>query len=209
MPVWVWIVLCLFSSLFAVKLLFVACTGWSMRTTRGAIFVPAHRESIEALLEAVPMEPGDVFVDLGCGDGRVLRAVRKRYRVEARGVDVNPLACWMARLRNLFDGKVRIHRADFWGHDVGDAGVLFCYLFPDVMERMARKLAGELRTGSRVVSANFPLPGWTPVEVVRPASPGRGDPIFIYHVPDDPGSDRPAGARGSGRSSNAPGRSPP
>jgi len=180
MPAWIWAFLLFFSILFAAKLIYVVFTGWSMPVTRGALFVPTHRVRIDAVLDAVPMRPGDLFVDLGCGDGRVLRAVRKRYGVRARGIDVNPLACLAARLRNLGDRNVRIQRADFWKHDTGDADVVFCYLFPDVMDRLARKLERELAPGTRVVSCNFPLPGWPPSAVLHPESSEHGDPIYLY-----------------------------
>jgi SAM-dependent methyltransferase len=200
MPSWIWAVLMFFSVLFAAKLIFVVFTGWSIPVTRGALFVPTHRLRIDAALDAVPMRAGDRFLDLGCGDGRVLRAARKRYGVLARGIDVNPLACLAARLRNLGDRDVRIHRADFWSHDTGDADVVFCYLFPDLMDRMARKLEEELAPGTRVVSCNFPMPGWRPSAVIHPDAPDHRDPIFLYQsrppAPERPGPGDPAGATG-------------
>lgn len=36
------------------------------------------RAKIRVFLDAVPMDREDLLVDLGCGDGRVLRAARKR-----------------------------------------------------------------------------------------------------------------------------------
>jgi SAM-dependent methyltransferase len=180
MTVWIYAVLLVFALLFAAKLLFVVSAGFVMPATQGALFVPTPRVRIEAFLEAVPMGPGDLIVDLGCGDGRVLQAVRKRYGVRARGVDINPLACLAARLRNLGDRGVRIQRGNFWGLPTGDADVVFCYLFPDVMHRMARKLERELSPGARVVSCNFPLPGWTPEAVLHPDSAAYGDPIYLY-----------------------------
>jgi len=200
MPAWIWAILLFFSMLFAAKLIYVVCTGWSMPVTRGALFVPTHRIRIDAVLDAVPMQPGDLFLDLGCGDGRVLRAVRKRYGVGARGIDVNPLACLAARLRNLGDRRVWIQRSDFWEHHTGGADVVFCYLFPDVMDRMARKLEEELAPGTRVVSCNFPLPGWRPSAELHPDSFDHGDPIFLYRsgppAPERPGSGDPAGTTG-------------
>ncbi len=183
MPPWIVPLLVLFAVLFAAKILYVAFTGWSMRVTRGALFVPTHRVRVDAALDAVPMGPGERFVDLGCGDGRVLRAVRRRYGVEAVGIDVNLLACLAARLRNLGDRKVRVERADFWNRDVGDADVVFCYLFPDVTDRLARKLEAELLPGARVVSCNFPLPGWRPAAVLRPGPERHADPIYLYQSP--------------------------
>ncbi len=74
--------------------------------------------------------------------------------------------------------------SDFWKTCLGEADVVFCYLFPDVMNRVAQKLETELRPGARVVSCNFPLPGWQPLEVLRPDSSLHGDPIYLYRFPE-------------------------
>ncbi|MBU1740279.1 MAG: SAM-dependent methyltransferase, partial [Proteobacteria bacterium] len=76
-----------------------------------------------------------------------------------------------------------VRRASFWTLDLGPADVVTCYLFPDVMARLAEKLAAELRPGARVVSFNFPLPGWRPERVLAPDSSRHGDPIYIYRWP--------------------------
>lgn len=67
--------------------------------------------------------------------------------------------------------------------NLGKADVVFCYLFPDVMTNLAEKLAAELRPGTRVISCNFPFPGWNHTAVVRPDSFLHGDPIYLYRFP--------------------------
>jgi hypothetical protein len=66
---------------------------------------------------------------------------------------------------------------------MGDADVVFCYLFPDVMGRLAQKLLRELRPGTRVISCNFPLPGWRHRELLYPESSIHADPIYLYQIP--------------------------
>ena len=67
--------------------------------------------------------------------------------------------------------------------NLGNADIVFCYLFPDIMPRLGRKLKAELRPRSRVISCNFPIPEWIPEKVLTPRGKGRGDPIFIYSLP--------------------------
>lgn len=129
------------------------------------------------------MGTNDRLYDLGCGDGRVLRAAVKRYGVQAVGLEVNPLAFLAARTLTLGCKGVRVRFENFWKADLSDADVVFCYLFPDLMERVATKLIRELKHGSRVVSCNFPLPGWKPARILRPAPARHGDPIYLYHIP--------------------------
>jgi SAM-dependent methyltransferase len=191
MSAWVLVILVFVGLLSAVKLCYVFATGWHIRVTEGALFVPTAPVRISSSLDAVPMGPRELFVDLGCGDGRVLKAARKRFGVRALGFEVNPLIYLLAKARTLWDGGIRIRRRNFWRGNLAEADVVFCYLFPDLMERLGRKLEGELKRGARVISCNFPIPGWNPSNVLRPASDRHGDPIYIYLYPDACGKSGP------------------
>ena len=184
MPIWVIIILTLTAVLCLAKALFVLSTAFSIRLTQGALFVPTSNRRVEAFLGAVPMNPGDFLVDIGCGDGRVLKAASTRYHIRALGFEVNLLAYATARIRTIRCPEVRIKRQDFNKADIRQADVVFCYLFPDVLKSVVKKLEAEVRPGTRVVSCNFPLPGWHPFEVLRPPSSRHGDPIYIYHAPE-------------------------
>lgn len=184
MPGWAVPLFIVIGGLFALKLAYIFATGGTLSVTRGAIFVATASPTIKAFLDALPMKPGDRMYDLGCGDGRVLRAAARRYGVEALGFEVNPLAYLAAKVLSAGSRGVRIRYGDFWNEDLGGADVVFCYLFPDVMARLEKKLGRELRPGARVASCNFPLAGWEPILTVRSEPGGKGDPIFVYRSPD-------------------------
>ncbi|MBU2547489.1 MAG: class I SAM-dependent methyltransferase [Proteobacteria bacterium] len=184
MTSWVIVFLVLAGGLFAFKIVYVLATAGALPVTRGALYVSTSRIRIRAFLEAVPMSSDQVLYDLGCGDGRVLRAAGRRYGVKAEGWDVNVLAYLNARLRCFFRPGLRVRFGDFRAVDLGGADVVFCYLFPDVMKDLAAKLERELTPGARVISANFPLPGWSPDRVIRPEPARHADPIFIYRAPE-------------------------
>lgn len=97
MPLWLIVFLILAGTLFILKLLYVLAFGWTLPVTRGALFVSTASLRIKTFLNAVPMETGELLVDIGCGDGRVLRAAHRRYGVKALGFEVNPLAYLTAR----------------------------------------------------------------------------------------------------------------
>jgi len=165
----------------ALKIIFAFFTGLSTLKTGGAMFTTTHRSKIREILEAVPMHPGQVLYDLGCGDGRLLIAAAKRYKVRAIGLEINPWPYLISRIRvGLQQRSVTIRFQDFWKTDLREADIVFCYLFPDVMDRLRDKLSKELKSGAKVISCNFEIPGWTPEKILTAPHPIHNDPIFVY-----------------------------
>ena len=184
--VWIWGILVLAGLLFAAKMAYVVSTALVLPATRGALYVSTSRARIDAALDAVPMTADQLLVDLGCGDGRVLRRATDRYGVRAVGYELNPMAYLRARLRCMGNRRLSVVHANFWQVDIAGADVVFCYLFPDVMARLAGKLHAEAKTGLQVVSFNFPVPGIGPGRVMRPTGALNNDPIFIYRIEPQP-----------------------
>ena len=186
MAYWIWSVLVLAGLLFAAKMTYLVSTALVLPATQGALYVSTSGTRIRAFLDAVPMAVDNLLVDLGCGDGRVLRSASQRYGIRAVGYELNPLAYLRARWRCRGRKRVRVIHANFWQADLSRADVIFCYLFPDVMKRMAAKIRAEAKPGAVVVSCNFPLPGCTACQVLRPAGARHHDPIYIYRIDSPP-----------------------
>jgi len=184
MPTWLVIIFAILGTAVVLKLLHALAIVAVHPVTQGAMYTSTGRVKIRKALDAVPMSPGQVLVDIGCGDGRVLRAARKRYGVACRGFEVNPIAFLKATLLTLGRRGIEIRFRNFWNADLTGADVVSCYLFPDVMRRLGQKLAGELAAGARVISFNFPIPGWKPQSTLRADSKLHNDPIYIYRIPE-------------------------
>jgi trans-aconitate methyltransferase len=182
MHIGIWILLAVSGILFGVKLCYVLCTSMVLPFTRGALYTSTSRVRISAFLDAVPMKAGQLFVDMGCGDGRVLRKVRQRYVVRAVGYELNLLAYIASRILCVGLKQIEIKWRNFWKADLADADFVFCYLFPDVMEDLAVKLKKDLKPGAVVVSCNFDLPGFVPEQILHPGNLLHNDPIYIYRM---------------------------
>lgn len=182
MHTWILMLLAIAGVLFGLKLAYVLCTALILPATRGALYVSTSRVRISAFLDAVPMKAGQLLVDIGCGDGRVLRKVRRRYGVRAVGYELNLLAYLQAKVLCFGLENIQIKWRNFWTADLSDADVVFCYLFPDVMRDLAAKLKSDLKPGAVVVSCNFDLPGFIPEQVLRPGNSLHNDPIYVYRL---------------------------
>ena len=180
MHIWIFIFIVVAGVFFCLKLAYVLSTAVVLSATQGALYVSTSRVRISAFLDAVPMKAGQLLVDIGCGDGRVLRQVRRRYEVRAVGYELNLLAYVKAKLLCFGRKNIQIRWRNFWTVDLSDADVVFCYLFPDVMRNLAAKLKSDLKPGAVVVSCNFHLPGFSPERVLRPGNSLHNDPIYVY-----------------------------
>lgn len=130
-------------------------------------FIPSNAETTRRLLENLELSDGAVFYDLGCGDGKILAAVKKRFPgATTIGYERAWLPLVLAWLKYRHLG-IQLRNADFYHADLRDATVVFCYLLPPVMQRFADFAKTALKPGTQIIAHDFPLPGWTPTKTVR------------------------------------------
>ena len=159
MPTWVVVVFTIIGGAAVLKILHALAIVVVHPVTQGAMFTSTARVKIRKALDAVPMKPGELFVDIGCGDGRVLRSARKRYGVTCLGFEINPIAFAKAKLLTMGRKGLEVRCRNFWKADLGKANIVSCYLFPDVMRRLGGKARKRNWPQGRVSSpSTFPYP---------------------------------------------------
>ncbi len=132
---------------------------------RGAPWVPMRRGDADRLVSLLDLKPGERFLELGCGDGRVTVAVARASGAAATGVELSLAQFFAAWVR----GKLSdVPRDSFWlgdafAADVSQADGVYLFLMPDTYEKIRSKLEAELKPGARVVTYVWPMPGWTTV----------------------------------------------
>lgn len=88
--------------------------AFSWVVARGAPYIPSHRRQVQrAFSELYPLSADDALVDLGSGDGVVLREASK-FGANIIGYELNPLLVWLSRLFCLRHDNITIHLADMW-----------------------------------------------------------------------------------------------
>lgn len=134
----------------------------------GAPYLPSRRSDVRALFEALPLTSGDVLLDLGSGDGVVLREAR-RYGARAIGVEIHPLFAGLSRVLSWRDRQVEIHTTNMWTMSFpGEVTLVYVFSVSRDGRKLRRMLEQEtkrLRRPLRVVCYGSPLPGIEPVRV--------------------------------------------
>lgn len=129
----------------------------------GAPYLPTRRMQAEQALDMLDLKEGDVFVDLGSGDGSVLIEAASRGLV-CYGYELNPLVYAVSKARTRkFGDQIKIYNKNFWNEPLpkNTKGV-FVFLLDRYMQKLDNKLTAELPKGSKLVSYTFKVPAKEP-----------------------------------------------
>ena len=141
---------------------------------KGAIYLPTRRKTVAKMIEFADIKSGDVAVDLGSGDGRLVIALA-RAGAEAHGYEINPLLVLISRYRISKSGlknKAFIHLKNFWKEDLSQFNVVMIFGISFAMDPLKEKLGKELKSGAKIISNAFTFSGWKPIK--------KGDTALLY-----------------------------
>lgn len=158
---WLLLAVTLFVGFFAFVLLY------------GAPYLPTLKRQIDTALDLADLKPGQRLLELGCGDGRVLRAAAKRG-INGVGYELNPLLVVVAKLYTWrYRKQVRIIWGNFWVGDWPEAQAIFVFLLDKYMEKLNNKITQQY-SGKKVklVSFAFRVPSKKPAKA--------HDGVFLY-----------------------------
>lgn len=139
-------VLCVIVGLFAFVVLF------------GAPYVPTLQPQIKTALDLLALKPGQTLLEIGSGDGRVLKAAAERG-LYAVGYELNPLLVFISRWRTRkYRGKVRV----VWGNGLArawpPADGIYVFGVSRIMPKLYTKIMQYPHKPIGVTSFGFELP---------------------------------------------------
>jgi hypothetical protein len=158
-------------------------------------YVPTPNAIADRMLTMANVGPGDYVIDLGSGDGRLVIAAVARYKARGgTGIEIDAGLVRQATERAHADGvadRVAFVAGDLFAADIARATVVTLYLMPGIMSAVEAKLRKELNPGTRVISHDYPLPTWEPVDVITFDSPEKvaisgttRTVLRLYRVPE-------------------------
>jgi SAM-dependent methyltransferase len=148
-----------------------------------APFDPTPHEVVDRMLALGGIKPGDLLYDLGSGDGRVLIAAAKNYRIKAVGFEVDPGLVKLAReniKQENLDPLVEVRHQDFMPADLSSASIVTLYLSHDGNQALKPILLRQLQPGARIISYTFDMGDWPP-KITESYRDGAGDVHTLYY----------------------------
>ena len=149
-----------------------------------APYIPTPETIVDRMLEAAHIKTTDVVYDLGGGDGRVVITAAQKYGCKAVGVEIRPDLCRQAqkRIKSLgLEDRVSMMEDSALRIDLSPADVVTMYFLTSSNERLKPSLE-KMKPGSRVISNEFPVKGWKPIEVLQVKSGSMDHTIYVYEI---------------------------
>jgi hypothetical protein len=133
-----------------------------------APYVPSPQSVVTKLLEMASVKSSDYVIDLGSGDGRIVLTAAKVFGARGLGVDIDAKLIALSKEAAVKEGianRAEFRQQDLFTLPLSDANVVFLYLLPEMVNRLGPRFVAELKPGTRIVSHDYPLSGWTPTRV--------------------------------------------
>ena len=160
------------------------CRDLFSRSPKGVPYCPTPFAVARQMLEFASVGPADVLYDLGSGDGRIPILAAQEFGCRAVGVEING-KLWrdsndlVKRLR--LEERVQFQRGSFFETDVRAATVVTLYLLTATNAALQFHLASQLQPGARVVTIDYPVPGWRAEQQVEVKSENNVSYLlFLY-----------------------------
>ncbi len=151
-----------------------------------APYVPTHPKVLKEALRLAKLATGEIFLDLGCGDGRALALAHRMGAGAVWGYELDANRALVAqKLVEQVGATGGVSCASIMTEAWLDLhpNVVFCYLLGDAMKALA-DYAAKLPKGTRLVSHDFAIDGWEPVatQTVKADDREHVHTLYLYEV---------------------------
>lgn len=162
-------------------LLLIILGTFAIAGISAAPWVPLWKKDIRRMLCLAQIEPDELVYDLGAGDGRIITIAVSEFDARAVGFEMAVLPYFLGYIRILLSGlrrRASLQFKNFYNQDLGQADVICAFLSPQAMAKLKPKFETETKTGCRIVSYAFSVPGWQPTKIDKPNK--KTTAVYLY-----------------------------
>lgn len=143
----------------------------------GPPYLPTLDKQVRSALALLELDAGQVLLELGCGDGKVLIAAA-RQGLQVTGIELNPLLVALCRVRTWrYRKQVTVVWGNYWRTDLWPpADGIFGFVLPKYMTKLDQTIKDWQKQHAgksvRLASFAFAIPD---KKIVK-----RRDGVFLY-----------------------------
>ena len=168
-----------------VFLLFIMVCGFSLifSVLSFAPWVPSRSRDLKRIFKLADLKPGQVFYDLGCGNGKMVIYAANNFKVKAIGLEISLPFYLICKLRQALNkpSNIEFKFKNLYKENLAVADVIYFFGMPHVLnEKFCLKLKQELKPGTKIISYSFKLYDWRPKIIDKPSE--KDLPVYLYEV---------------------------
>lgn len=159
----------------SIIVIFWTLLGLSWFAGSDAPYIPTRSSKIKSILKLAGVKKGNIFYELGSGDGRVVLEAATIGAV-ANGVEQSWIRVWYSRFKAR---QLKLKNASFFHGDIFQrhyypADIVYIYLLTKGVLKLEEKLKKELKKGAIIITQTYHFKNWRPFKK-------RGD-FWFYRV---------------------------
>jgi SAM-dependent methyltransferase len=148
--------------LFIVMVIVLACFAGVL--LKGAPYLPTLKTQGNTALDLLDLRPGQTLLELGSGDGTVLKLAAQRG-IRSVGIELNPILVIVSKIRlRKYGSLVEVRWGNFWKKPWPKADGVFVFLLDKYMLRLDAHMS---QYGANLASIAFAVPGKKPTKTMN------------------------------------------
>jgi len=170
-------------SLVFILFILICCFNLIFSVLSFAPWVPSRSRDLERIFKLADLKPGQIFYELGCGNGRVSVYAANHFKVKVIGLEISLPFYLICKLRQFFNrsAKLEFKLKNLYHENLAPADVVYLFGIPKTLnEKFCLKLKQELRPGTKIISYSFKLHNWQPKITDKPTK--KDLPVYLYEV---------------------------
>ena len=148
-----------------------------------APWVPTRAKDLVRIQKIIALQPGQIFLEMGCGNGRVCKYIAEHNpRAKVLGIELALIFYLLTKIRIWITGpeNLEIKFGNALKYDISNVDVIYVFgLIETINAPIKKKVLAEMKPGAKLVSYNFAMKKW-PGKTTQYKETPTTTSIYVY-----------------------------
>ncbi|MEI7452306.1 MAG: rRNA adenine N-6-methyltransferase family protein [Candidatus Falkowbacteria bacterium] len=143
-------------------------------------FFTINTKMTDLILHSVTLKPNVTIFELGAGPAKFLQAAEKiQPQANLIGIEYSLVPYLIGKfLLKKVKSNIKLIQQNLYKTDISHADLIYCYLIPSMMGKLAEKVKKECRSGTLIISYMFSIPGLELKKTIQ----NNNETTYIYEI---------------------------
>ena len=143
--------------------------------------IKTPKNVIDEIVELMNLKKEDTFVDLGCGDGKIVLEAYENGKCKCYGLDLSPMMIIIARTLRIVrfpnNKDIVFDVENIYASPLDDFTKVYCFLDENSLNILRREFLKLVERGGGVYSYKYKVKGLVPEKKVELSN---GEYLYVY-----------------------------